>query len=125
MTTIGLLLRARLRCRRRSWFVLGWLVSLVSGLVLAAADAGRRTTDAFPAFEAAHGYDAFFYGVGPLPGVAALPEVSLVTALTMPTRGQPTCACARPINANNLMVASAARPIAPCQARHRQDARSH
>ena len=69
LATLSLLLRARFRHRWRSWLLLCLLIALVTGLVLAAAVAGRRTATAFPRYEAAHGYDALV--LVPLPSWTA------------------------------------------------------
>lgn len=61
LAVLSFLLRTSARRRWRSWLLLGLLIALVSGLVLAAATAGRRTSSAFPQYEAAHGYDGFLY----------------------------------------------------------------
>ena len=99
-----MLLRATFRHRWKSWLLLGLLVSLVSGLVFAAAVAGRRTASAFPRYEAAHGYDAFLYSTVLLPKLAALPEVRSSTLVRIVAAGRPTCACARPINTNEFSL---------------------
>jgi hypothetical protein len=90
--------------------LLALLIALVSGLVLAAAAAGRRTESAFPRYEAAHGYDAFLYSEKPLPRVAALPDVSSAALVRLPVSGTPTCACARPINLNEFSLFEVAPP---------------
>jgi hypothetical protein len=79
VAVVSLLLRTTFRQRWRSWLLLSLLIALVSGLVLAAAAAGRRTDTAFPRYEAAHGYDAFLYSEKPLPHVDGLPAVSSAT----------------------------------------------
>jgi ABC-type lipoprotein release transport system permease subunit len=93
-----MLLRASFRRRWRSWLLLCLLIALVSGLVLAATAAGRRTATAFPRYEAVHGYDAFLYSVTTLPKVATLPEVASATQVRIVGGGTPTCACSRPID---------------------------
>ena len=103
MPFLRLMLRAGARHRWRSWLALTLLTALVVGLVLAGAATARRTATAFPRFEAAHGYDAFFYSVDPVPRVASLPEVASVTRLLAPAVGAPTCAC-RPINVNDFSI---------------------
>jgi ABC-type lipoprotein release transport system permease subunit len=110
VAVLTLMLRATLRQRWRSWLLLCLLITLVSGLVLGAAAAGRRTAGAFPQFAAAHGYDAFTYSVSPLPKVAALPDVSSVTAVRLPGGGVPICACTRPINLNDFSIFEVAPP---------------
>ncbi len=103
MPFLRLMLRAGARYRWRSWLALTLLTAVVVGLVLAGAATARRTATAFPRFEAAHGYDAFFYSADPVPRVASLPEVASVTRLLAPAVGAPTCAC-RPINDNDFSI---------------------
>ncbi|MGO9855639.1 MAG: FtsX-like permease family protein, partial [Acidimicrobiales bacterium] len=103
MPFLRLMLRAGARHRWRSWLALTLLTAVVVGLVLAGAATARRTATAFPRFEAAHGYDAFFYSAGPVPGVASLPDVASVTRLLAPAVGAPTCAC-HPINADDFSI---------------------
>jgi ABC-type lipoprotein release transport system permease subunit len=98
------MLRAGARQRWRSWLALALLSAVVIGLVLAGAATARRTATAFPRFEAAHGYDAFFYSAGPVPRVTSLQDVTSVTRLLAPAAGPPTCATCRPINANDFSV---------------------
>src|ERR1700683_4843363 len=97
------MLQSGARNRWRSWLALTLLTAVVVGLVLAGAATARRTATAFPRFEAAHGYDAFFYSVGPVPRVASLPEVASVTPLRAPAVGAPTCACG-PINGIDFSI---------------------
>ena len=104
MALVGLLLRARVRQRWRSWLSLCVLVALVSGLVLAAAASARRTATAFPRFEAAHGYDAFVLAGAPLPKMAALPGVVSATLLQSVSAGPPACACSRPVSDSDFNV---------------------
>jgi ABC-type lipoprotein release transport system permease subunit len=108
LAAVSLLLRARFRLRWRSWLSLCLLIALASGLVLAGVAAGRRTATAFPRFEAAHGYDAFVLSAAPIPKIAALPGVALVTPLLVTGGGTPACACSRPINHNYFTVVEAA-----------------
>ena len=103
MSFLRLMLQAGARHRWRSWLALTLLTAVVVGLVLTGAATARRTATAFPRFEAAHGYDAFFYSAGPVPRVASLPEVTSVTRIVAPAVGVPTCAC-RPINANEFSL---------------------
>lgn len=98
MRAVRMVFRAELRRRWRSWLVLSVLVGLVSGLVLAASAAGRRTDDAFPSFVKAHGFDALVYAVKPSPELAKLPEVASVTKFLAPLNGQPTCSCGKVIS---------------------------
>ncbi|HTS96647.1 MAG TPA: FtsX-like permease family protein [Streptosporangiaceae bacterium] len=104
MALLGLLLRARFRQRWRSWLSLSLLIALVSGLVLTAAVAARRTASAFPGFETAHGYDALVLGEAPIPKIAALPGVVSATLLQAFSVGTPACACSRPINSSYFNV---------------------
>jgi hypothetical protein len=89
---------AQLRHRWRSWLAVAILISVVGGVVMAAAAAGRRTESALPAFVAAHGFDAEVYSTQPAPKIPRLPEVSAATVAFGPDNGQPTCACKYPIN---------------------------
>lgn len=73
MRAVQLVLAAQFRRQWRQWLALSLLIALVSGFVLAAAAAGRRTASAFPRFVASHGYDAVVYGSDPVPGLAAFP----------------------------------------------------
>jgi FtsX-like permease family len=104
VAALAMLLRAMFRYRWRSWLLLGLLVALVSGLVLASAATGRRTASAFPRFKAAHGYDAFLLSLGSAPKIAARPEVASVTSLQAVANAPPTCTCSRPINATNFSM---------------------
>jgi len=101
---VRLVFHAGLRRRWRSWLAIALLISVVGGLVLAAAAAGRRTENAFPRFVAAHGFDSIVYATRPVP-VAHLPGVASVTDLVLPDAGNPTCDCAHPINGNDFGVA--------------------
>ena len=96
--------RAKLRHRWRSWLAIAVLVSVVGGLVLAAAAAGRRTEAALPQFVAAHGFDSDEYAVRPVPKVADLPGVTSAVELVSPDSGRPTCACTHPINPTELGI---------------------
>ena len=104
LDVLGLLLLTSFRGKWRSWLWLCLLIALVSGLILSASSAGRRTSSAFPGYEAAHGYDAFFYGTNPIPKVAHLPEVESATEVQLPTTGTPTCACSRRINNSDFSL---------------------
>jgi hypothetical protein len=99
-----MLLWAGVRQRWRSWLALSLLTALVIGLVLAGAATARRTATAFPRFEAAHGFDSFFYSVDPVPGVASLPSVVSAIDVRTPVAGAPDCACSHPINVNDFTV---------------------
>jgi hypothetical protein len=94
-----------LRRRWRSWLAIALLISIVGGIVLAAAAAGRRTENAFPRFVAAHGFDSIVYASRPQPQVAHLRGVASVTELILPDAGNPTCECAHQINGNDFAVA--------------------
>ena len=104
MSLLRMLLRAGVRQRWRSWLALSLLAALVVGLVLAGAATARRTATAFPRFEAAHGFDSFFYSVDPVPGVAALPSVASAIDVPTPISGAPRCACSHPINVDDFTV---------------------
>ena len=95
---------AELRRRWRSWLAVVLLVSIVGGIVLAAAAAGQRTASAFPDFVAAHGFDALVYSLRPSPTIAGLANVASVTDEIGPDNGQPTCACTHPINPSDFGV---------------------
>jgi hypothetical protein len=95
---------AELRRRWRSWLAVVLLVSIVGGIVLAAAAAGQRTASAFPDFVAAHGFDALVYTLRPSPTIAGFPNVASVTDEIGPDNGQPTCACTHPINPSDFGV---------------------
>jgi hypothetical protein len=96
--------RAKLRHRGRSWLAIAFLVSIVGGLVLAAAAAGRRTEAALPQFVAAHGFDSDEYATRPVPKVADLPGVTSAVELISPDSGQPECSCTHPINPTDLGI---------------------
>ena len=89
MAVLTMLLRASFRHRWRSWLSLCLLIALVSGLVLAATAAGRRSDSAFTRYEAAHGYDAFLYATKPIPKIATLPDVATSTLVRAPYFGDP------------------------------------
>src|SRR6266704_5367125 len=91
MRAVWLVLVAGFRRQWRSWVLLGLLIAVASGFVLASTAAGRRTDTAFPRYVASHGYDAIVYTVRPLPQLARLPEVAQVTPVKMPFYGQPRC----------------------------------
>ena len=100
----GLAFRAEYRRRWRSWLAIAILISVVGGIVLAAAAGGRRTESAFPQFVAAHGFDAIVYADQPVPQVAKLPGVISVTELITPFNGQATCQCNHSISAGDISV---------------------
>src|SRR3984885_9660836 len=104
MDTILLVLTARARYYSRSWLLLGLVVAIATGFVLAAATAGRRADSAFPRFAASHGYDAIVYSAQPLPKLATLPGVSRVTPIRAPFYGHPLCSCGRHIDQADFAV---------------------
>ncbi len=106
MGAVRLVFHAGLRRRWRSWLAIALLISVVGGLVLAAAAAGRRTENAFPRFVAAHGFDTVVYAFRPVPALAHLPGIASATELILPDAGNPTCqGCAHSINGNDFGVA--------------------
>jgi hypothetical protein len=78
VSQLRMLLWAGVRQRWRSWLALALLTAAVIGVVLAGAQTARRTATAFLRFEAAHGYDAFFYSTTPAPRLSKLPDSSLL-----------------------------------------------
>jgi hypothetical protein len=109
---VRLIFHTELRRRWRSWLAIAILISVVGGLVLAAAAAGRRTNSAFPRFVAAHGFDTVVYATRPVPKVAHLPGVASASELVLPDSGNPTCDCAHRINESDFAVA-VSPPIGP------------
>jgi hypothetical protein len=105
--------RAELRRRWRSWLAVVFLVSLVGGIVLAAVVAGQRTESAFPDFVAAHGYDSIVYSPRQTSSIARLADVISVTDEIGPDNGQPTCACAHPINPTDFGVLAVPSKVTP------------
>jgi hypothetical protein len=110
---VGLAFRAELRRRWRSWLAIAILISVVGGLVLAAAAAGRRTESAFPRFAAAHGFDSFVYADQPEPKVATLPGVTSATKVVIPDIANASCTCTHPINQSGFSVVFAGKGISP------------
>jgi hypothetical protein len=103
---LGLVFRARFRRRWRSWLAVALLISVVAGIVLAAAAAGRRTESAFPRFVAAHGFDAVVYATRPQPALATLPGVASASELVLPdTAGAGCGGCTHAINETDFGVA--------------------
>jgi hypothetical protein len=98
--------KAQLRRRWRSWLAITFLISLVSGVVMAAIAAGHRTDSAIPRFVSAHGFDAEIYSNRPAPGIARLPGVTSVTPAISPDNGSPKCDCTHPIGLSNFGVAA-------------------
>jgi hypothetical protein len=102
---VAMLLRAQLRRHWRSWLALAALVTLVGGLVMAAAATARRTAAAFPGFLAQHGYDAVVYSSHPLPSLARIPQVTHVTSAPGPIVVGARCAsCRKPIDQGSFGV---------------------
>src|ERR1700760_549020 len=93
MGAVRLVFGARWRGHWRAWLALGLLVALVSGLVTAAAAAGRRTGQAFPRYLARHGYDAILYTVTPRPQLRQRPEVAAAIPVALPFIGPASCTC--------------------------------
>ena len=91
---VSLIFRAELRRRWKSWIAIALLIALVSGFVLAATAAGRRTDSAFPRFEAAYGFDAVAYASRPVPQLTKLPEVASAIGVPSPFE-RPTGVCLR------------------------------
>jgi len=111
---VGLALHAAMRRRWRSWLAMAVLISVVGGVVLATAAAGRRTQSAFPHYVAAHGFDAELYSTRLLPQLGHLPGVTAVSELIGPDNGQPVCSCSHAINPNDFGVAvMRTEPISP------------
>ena len=104
MDALGLIFRAELRRRWRSWLALAILIAVVGGVVMAAAAAGRRTATAFPDFERTHGYDFIAFNGAPSPELARYPSVASITTAPVAYNGQPVCACTHPIDNNNFNV---------------------
>jgi hypothetical protein len=98
MRAVWLVLVAGFRRQWRSWVLLGLLIAVVSGFVLASTAAGGRTDAAFPRYLASHGYDAIVYTVQPLPKLGPQDGVAQVTPVQMPFAGPPVCSCHRTIN---------------------------
>ncbi len=93
MGAVRLVFGARWRGHWRAWLALALLVALVSGLVTAAAAAGRRTDQAFPRYLARHGYDAILYTVTSRPQLRRRPEVAAAIPVALPFDGQASCTC--------------------------------
>jgi FtsX-like permease family protein len=105
MRAVAMVLHVRLRQHWRSWLALAALVALVGGLVMAAAATGRRTAAAFPGFVARHGYDAIVYSGHPLPGLARMRQVTLVTPIGAPFAFPGRCAsCRKPLDSSDFDV---------------------
>ena len=111
MAFLGLMLRAGLRHRWRAWLALALLIALAVGLVLAGAMTARRTATAFPRFEAAHGYDGFFYATERVQSASSLPGVTSLTEVTSIVSNAPECRCLSSLNnSNNFNVNEVAGP---------------
>ena len=105
MRAVALVVRVRLRQHWSSWLALAALVALVGGFVMAAASTGRRTDSAFPGFVARHGYDSLVYSGHPLPGLARIPQVALVTPIRAPWAFPGRCtSCRKPIDSGSFDV---------------------
>ncbi len=109
MAVIRMLFFAEVRQRWRSWLLLGVLVALTIGLILAGVSAGRRTAGAFPRLVATHGYDAVAYSSKPLPKIARLHEVKSVDTMRALATGAPSCACSHPISQEEFNLYAAPR----------------
>jgi hypothetical protein len=83
---MGLAFGAKFRHTWRSWLTLSVLIVLVSGFVLAAVTAARRTDRALSRIASGHGYDTVIYRISPLPQLARLPEVTRVRRARTPAR---------------------------------------
>jgi len=105
---VGLAYRATLRRRWRSWLAVAILISIVGGVVVATADAGRRTNQAFPDFVSRYGFTAVVYSTQRLPKLATLPDVGSATVLVGADTGQPSCNCTHPLNPNDFGIISLA-----------------
>jgi hypothetical protein len=100
---IWVILAARSRRYWQAWLVLTLLVTLGTGLVLAAVTAGRRADSAFPRFVAAHGFDGVVYASSPLP-LTRLPDVAQAVEIHAPFLGQPGCSCGLVIDDSSFAV---------------------
>lgn len=104
MPAVLVVLLGQLRRRWRSWLAIALLISLVSGVVVAAVAAGRRTQSAFPAFVASSGFDAQLYSTTPFPSISSLPGVTEAIEGFGLDNGQPICACTHALNPNYFGV---------------------
>ncbi|HEY6429394.1 MAG TPA: hypothetical protein VIX84_19390, partial [Acidimicrobiales bacterium] len=104
MSFLGLMLRAGLRHRWRSWLALALLTALALGLVLAGAQTARRTATAFSRYKAAHGYDAVTYSAEPAQHLAALAKFGTTTTVVYVGSAPPACDGCDAINTNNFGV---------------------
>lgn len=112
MGALGLLFRAELRHRWRSWLALAVLIALVGGFVTSAVAAGRRTANAFPRFVAAYGYDAALFTDRPAP-VATLRNVRSSLLATAPIGSVVSCTCHRNVGSPGLFSVPAAQLAQP------------
>ena len=103
MRAIWVILAARSRRHWQAWLVLTLLVTLCTGIVLAAVTAGRRADSAFPRFVAAHGFDGVVYASSPLP-LSKLPEVAQAVEVQAPFLGPPGCSCGQVIDESRFAV---------------------
>ena len=104
MRAVWLVLVAGFRRQWRSWVLLGLLIAVVSGFVLASTVAGGRTDSAFPRYLASHGYDAIVFTVQPLPKLGPQDGVAQVTPVQMPFGGHPECSCHRTISYGSFSI---------------------
>ncbi len=103
MRAVVMLLRSQLRRHWRSWLALAVLAMLAGGFVMAAASTARRTAAAFPEFVARYGYDAVVYSAHPLPSLASIARVALVTAAPGPVEFPGRCdTCRKQIDAGSF-----------------------
>ena len=107
MAFLGLMLRAGLRHRWRSWAALSLLAAVVLGMVLAGVQTARRTQTAFHRFEAAHGFDATAYGASPLTDPRAVERIARITTMTSTGSSAPQCNGCRPFNTNGFSIQEA------------------
>jgi hypothetical protein len=96
---VGLVFRAEMRRRWRSWLALAMLIALVGAFVISAVAAGRRTASAFPRFVATHGYNAWLFTDQPAP-VDRLADVTSSTAAQAPIGPIVACTCRSSFAAN-------------------------
>jgi hypothetical protein len=102
---VVMVFRGRFRQHWKSWLALSVLVAVAGGFVMAAAAAGRRTTDAFPEFAARHGYDVIVYSGQPVPQLTRLLHSASVTPVLVPISGALRCAsCRKPIDTDNFLI---------------------
>src|SRR4029077_11079294 len=98
MRAVWLVLVAGFRRQWRSWVLLGLLIAVVSGFVLASTPAGRPPASASPRSLASHGYAAIVFTVQPLPKLGPQDGVGQVTPVQMPFGCHPECSFHRTIS---------------------------